>query len=1082
MIKKEIILISDILMTAEKEQFSNLRWFRDILDRRILKATGSFPLSMTSSLTNVEQFSRNTFFNLSNVKLDIDELQFYFDDEEITSESIDFLLEFLPVESVVVAYELSRQTRRVLDRAGIVYIDVWLHPIRYLDDILFAFNTNCIDIRSKIDSYHMDEEYFYLYADKFKISTYKGFKRVEVLLEQNSALFIGQTLTDKAICLDGKMLNLLDYKDKFINLTKKYNKVYYSRHPFVGSGDKHILKWLEGFSNVEVVQHSAYHLLANPNIKSVHTISSSVVHEARFFNKESHFWFKPIFMLSRSPGKENYLSIYQDFVSPSFWSDILSPVVDTEPCQSIKFLSEKDKMRDMLGFYYSYKHVDKSEQARQTLLAVDRKVQRIDEHISSPIVNTIKKKTIQTQPKFAKYLLENLSLAKRLIKKSEVVSFDIFDTLIQRKVESPNDIFSLMDIYAISLGIKNFSYLRGKSRGFVVDPSGEEIPLSDRYSALVSRGDLEPDQAKSLLQYELDLELRVCERRLVGCELLAYALANKKRVVLISDIFFEKTFVETILANSGVNKYEKLYVSSEIGLLKHTGNLFHYVSNNLNVKPAGFIHFGDNYHADGEMARKHGFGSFILPSNKIISDQVSYYTGPLGFDHPYVESVAKGLVNNKLFDGMFGDYSKGIYNRDPKKFGYCAMGPMFSAFAAWLLKQSKKDGIETLYFLARDGEIIKKCYDILAEGDKGAPKSEYLLCSRRSVNVPRMQSIDDIVEVASVNFSPVTLKEIIFNRFGVCVSKFKKESLRISGFEKFTDTIRFKEDLEKFIHLLKLESEILLECAKEERYELLSYFDKKSFLENGKFAVVDIGHNGTMQRSLSHLTRKPDLAGYYFVTYKGAEKTLGSIGLPYSSFLAHNADGKDNENLYSVYILMFELLFLNTSGSFVRFKNGKHITLPLNLEKKRIKFIEHAHAGCIKYVDELFSATEGLLLTSSVDPHKIISPHVEFLRSPRFKDAEMFEGICFENVYSARNSQFICQYGAEASSVVWKEGQNSLNEDRFSKFPIYLNHIMLIANKIKIINDNKYRKFITRPDVFFKDSRYRFVRRLGYYN
>lgn len=137
-----IFLTSDILMTKEKEQFSNLRWFRDFLSRRLLKSSGQKPVSLTSSLSNASQLNRVKFFSLSNIELDIEETQFYYDEKKITKESKDYLLEFIPEGSIVIGYELSRQTRRIFDSLNITYIDVWLHPIRYLDDVLFAFNSN----------------------------------------------------------------------------------------------------------------------------------------------------------------------------------------------------------------------------------------------------------------------------------------------------------------------------------------------------------------------------------------------------------------------------------------------------------------------------------------------------------------------------------------------------------------------------------------------------------------------------------------------------------------------------------------------------------------------------------------------------------------------------------------------------------------------------------------------------------------------------------------------------------------------------------------------------------------------------
>lgn len=1080
-IKPDIFLISDILMTKEKEQFSNLRWFRDFLSRRILKATGHTPKGMTSSLSQPKQLNRRTFFSLSGIELDINETQFFFDETKIVKASKDYLTDFIPRGSIVIGYELSRQTRRIFDSLNITYIDVWLHPIRYLDDILFAFNSNNEKVIDHIAKFNLDDEHFYLYADKFKISTYKGFKRVGLDLAQNSAMFVGQTLSDKAICKDGKMLSILDFKDKFEQLTKEYSKVYYSRHPYVNSGDENIISWLKTFSNVEVVSHSAYHMLSNQNIKKVVSISSSVVHEAKYFSKEAEFWFKPIFHLNENQDFENYTSIYQDFVSPSFWSDILAPVIQTKKCKKISFLSDKDKLRDMLGFYYSYKHVDKAEQIRQTLLAVDRKVQRMDEEKSSTTVKQLNKKTKdQNVSVLDPFSPSKLAEAKRLILNSKVASFDIFDTLVQRRVEQPNDIFLLMEQHAEKLGIKNFAQLRSKARGLVNNNKGEEILLLDRYTALYENDYLTLEQSKSLYQLELDIELEVCEKRNVGCELLEYALKKRKKVILISDIFFDQKFVELILQKIGINNFDKLYVSSDIGLLKHTGKLFDHVSRDLSINPQKIIHFGDNEHADGKMAIKHGFKSFILPANKVIADKVLYYKGDNGFSNLYVESVIKGLVNNKVTDGLFKSYNKGLYN-DPYKFGYSVMGPILTSFSAWLLEEAKKQKLTKLFFLARDGEIIKKCYDQLAKGDAEAPKSEYLLCSRRAVNVPKIKTVADIIEVASVNYSPVKLSIFLNNRFGINATKIALNSFKKCGFDSRDEIINFNLDNDKVIALLKLESSFVFENSKEERTEILSYFKDKKFNDAKNIAVVDIGHNGTMQKSLSQLTGNKNLAGFYFMTFAGAKNVLGEHNLPYYSFAGHNVDEKVDGGNYFKFILMFELLFLNTKSSFVRFNNGKAMHLPSGLEGNRVKFISSAHEGCCDFAVDCTN-TVGITNADLIsNPSKLLLSYVKLLENPRINDALLFEGICFENIYSARDSKYICLKQNNSQEVVWKQAQQVINEyhSPVGIFPEVLKVAFKTAHKIGLLNSAKYQKFQVNPSMFFKDSKYSVLRKIS---
>ena len=42
-------------------------------------------------------------------------------------------------------------------------------------------------------------------------------------------------------------------------------------------------------------------------------------------------------------------------------------------------------------------------------------------------------------------------------------------------------------------------------------------------------------------------------------------------------------------------------------------------------------------------------------------------------------------------------------------------GPVLALFAHWLLREAEKDQVKTLYFLARDGQIIMQVAAMIAE-------------------------------------------------------------------------------------------------------------------------------------------------------------------------------------------------------------------------------------------------------------------------------------------------------------------------------------------------------------------------------
>lgn len=74
-------------------------------------------------------------------------------------------------------YELSEQTRKILDKIKVTYIDIWLHPIRYMDDVLFGLKSNNEEINNKLYTFNIPSETYYLYADRLKVQNYRGYRK-----------------------------------------------------------------------------------------------------------------------------------------------------------------------------------------------------------------------------------------------------------------------------------------------------------------------------------------------------------------------------------------------------------------------------------------------------------------------------------------------------------------------------------------------------------------------------------------------------------------------------------------------------------------------------------------------------------------------------------------------------------------------------------------------------------------------------------------------------------------------------------------------------------------------------------------
>src|SRR5690606_17474429 len=70
-------------------------------------------------------------------------------------------------------------------------------------------------------------------------------------------------------------------------------------------------------------------------------------------------------------------------------------------------------------------------------------------------------------------------------------------------------------------------------------------------------------------------------------------------------------------------------------------------------------------------------------------------------------SAMAGLTALRFFDRVTTQ-SPSTFRADPSFVGYAAIGPLYVGFALWLLRMTKHEGVRKLYFLSREGYLLKE--------------------------------------------------------------------------------------------------------------------------------------------------------------------------------------------------------------------------------------------------------------------------------------------------------------------------------------------------------------------------------------
>lgn len=158
---KQIYAASDFLYSNNKARTYGEKGITEIMRYQIELATG---LEL-----QYFHFDRIKFFELSKLTTNENIFNTPYLVSDIKQQSIDFLKSCFPDDVLFIGTGISTQTQELLNKIGVIFINCWNHPIHYLDDVFFAWNTNSPDIHKEMLKYKVDERLFYLYANYFKI-------------------------------------------------------------------------------------------------------------------------------------------------------------------------------------------------------------------------------------------------------------------------------------------------------------------------------------------------------------------------------------------------------------------------------------------------------------------------------------------------------------------------------------------------------------------------------------------------------------------------------------------------------------------------------------------------------------------------------------------------------------------------------------------------------------------------------------------------------------------------------------------------------------------------------------------------
>lgn len=449
----------------------------------------------------------------------------------------------------------------------------------------------------------------------------------------------------------------------------------------------------------------------------------------------------------------------------------------------------------------------------------------------------------------------------------KVIAFDIFDTLLYRKV-SPMHVhrmwakkiiceyhlnYSVNTIVELKFKCGRLAKMKNISCG-----KDREYSYFQMTSILLKELKIQETEEcfyEKCLAFELEIEKKVTyvpeQRRILFQEVKE----TNKKLICISDFYLPVMSVKEILEYHNLF-VEYIFVSSEYLLQKRTGRLYEEVVRNIDVNYSEILMMGDNEISDVFNAKSKGMKAALLESR----EQQQYY-------NKYEKDIES--AQKRFEEYMDSDLIK------KRLVPFSHVTFLMYLFIDRLYHQLVEDKCKKVLFMSREGEFFKKLFDCYQ--NEFVPKDErvstyYFYVSRRATIVPSIYKIEK-----------ETFKEIYKNYSKMSIHQFLK-NLGLESEEILIDSLKTKINIdesisgfaESFEYKVLLEDEVFcnmcLKKAEQQRKLFVKYLDDMDIdYQTDGLYVVDVGYSGTSQNNISRIFRdKVRIHGYYMISY--AEK------------------------------------------------------------------------------------------------------------------------------------------------------------------------------------------------------------------
>lgn len=587
-------------------------------------------------------------------------------------------------------------------------------------------------------------------------------------------------------------------------------------------------------------------------------------------------------------------------------------------------------------------------------------------------------------------------LVRRLLE-FDVVSFDIFDTLILRPFSKPTDMFYLLEQKFEQQQFRNIR-IQAERRArelSIMKRGNREITIDEIYTEVEKETGISKEVG---IKTEFEMEKELCFANPYMKRVFDILKSHQKTIYVTSDMYLPKAMMEQLLENCGYSGFADVIVSCDYNVNKHEGGLYKVLLQK--TKGKNLIHVGDNYNADIVMAKKHKIETAFYKGVNAVGGE--YRADGMS---ELIGSGYAGIINARLHSGL---KKYPVYY----EYGYVYGGIYVLGYCNHIANFVKNHNIDKVLFVSRDGDIYSRIFNMVHKDID----NKYVYWSRianikATVTKDRHAFLNRLLDGKIANNVDVTISSLFVSAGIEPLTKYLKEyHLRPEEYLSQNNKLMIRD-------LLIEHYDEIIAIYKEDSRRLEEYY-KTVVGTAEKVLIVDVGWTGSNVIGLSDMLEKE---------WKLCKRAYGIMAAsngwnhavttqyddtaqiqPYLFGRVYNRahyDGFVNNHKRAGHVL-FEIMTQSPTPSFVGIseKEGFEFDVP---EVENYAMIREIHRGVADFVKDYTKSFGAYRIMMNISGYDAYCPFRKAYRDLSYYKEFFSEFVFTTSVFSDQETQTI---------------------------------------------------------------------------